>query len=193
MLNRSTQHTTKAQQRITSLRKLFLHAPASYRLTRINSPCPQKFKANLFETKRPNQQLGQGALLWILVVFAAFRRPLMWGLAVFVCTTQLVFAGGGGQVTAAGQKVGLGGSTTCANINVSVNGSATVQIQMWYLFGNAPGGTWTVGGPGSQAIQLGNNVVIIGPAPPATQCGQPVSLFAVGVNGTFPVWVSFNP
>ncbi len=102
------------------------------------------------------------------------------------------WAGGGGQIQQQNQEISLGQSTACSQITVNVAGPASVQIEMWYLLGQAPGGLWAVGGPGSQNIALMNNVALFGP-PPATPCGQQVGIRVKGIAGTFPVWVSYNP
>jgi hypothetical protein len=153
-------------------------------------PCPYTYvgcsrSSAVLEYFRPTSLVPSSSM-------PTWRARLWAALLLILTVADSAAAGGGGQVTAAGQKVALGSGNTCGTVTFSVAGPAVVRIEMWYLMGGMPGGSWSVGGPGSQQITLGNNLAVFSPQPPPTQCGQPVSLFAVGVSGTFPVWVSYN-
>ncbi len=97
--------------------------------------------------------------------------------------------GGGGQVGGVGQTTELGGSVAGTSINVNVSGQATVRIEMWMPLGSIPMGSWTVSGPAQTSIFLGCTLGGGCAAP----TGQLCTIKAVGINGTFPVWVSYNP
>jgi hypothetical protein len=100
--------------------------------------------------------------------------------------------GGGGQVNGVNQGTTLGGSRAGTNISVNVGGNASVRIQMWFPLASVPAGSWVVGGPGASNFQLNCNVLHQPPGCPQW-FGQPVTITATGISGTFPVWVSFNP
>jgi hypothetical protein len=95
--------------------------------------------------------------------------------------------GGGATISAPGQKVNLCQSSACNTLNVNVSGQATVRIEMWYLFAQLPAGSWQVGGPATVPIPLYNNTFNT-----PTQCGETCYIYAIGLSGSFPVYVSAN-
>jgi hypothetical protein len=105
---------------------------------------------------------------------------------------KLEALGGGGQVSGVGQRVTLGGSTAGTTITVNVGGNASVRIGMWFPLASNAAGQWVVAGPGSSTFQLNCNVFHQPPGCPQW-FGQVVTITAEGINGTFPVWVSYNP
>jgi len=105
---------------------------------------------------------------------------------------KLAPLGGGGQVNSVGQRVTLGGSTAGTTITVNVGGNASVRIGMWFPLASNAAGQWIVAGPGSSTFQLNCNVFHQPPGCPQW-FGQVVTITAEGINGTFPVWVSYNP
>jgi hypothetical protein len=128
---------------------------------------------------------------------AEYQNPLMaagvqFTKRKFTASAAMIGSRGGGQVPAPGAQVSLGGSTAGTSVTVNVGGEATVKIGMWFLLAQTAAGQWTVAGPGSKTFQLNCNV--LQPFPPGCPLwfGQSVSITAEGINGTFPVWVSFN-
>jgi len=105
---------------------------------------------------------------------------------------ELRLLGGGAEVKGANQVVSLGRSTAGTSITVNVGGPATVRIGMWFLLAGTAAGQWEVSGPGSKTFQLNCNVLHTSPNGCPIYFGQAVNISAEGINGTYPVWVSFN-
>lgn len=98
--------------------------------------------------------------------------------------------GGGNEIPTSGSKVILGGSTAGTTVTVNVSGNASIRIGMNFTLSSIDAGQWVVSGPGASTFQLNCNGIY------SSGCsiwfGQPVTINAQGVNGKYPVWVSFN-